>query len=76
MTSPILVTGGTGTLGRQVVPRLRDAGGEVRVELALGPPAGRVPDVGGPRVYEPAELVRGYLPARDRRSTHQYLTLP
>jgi uncharacterized protein YbjT (DUF2867 family) len=31
MTSPILVTGGTGTLGRQVVPRLREAGSEVRV---------------------------------------------
>jgi uncharacterized protein YbjT (DUF2867 family) len=31
MTSPILVTGGTGTLGRQVVPRLRNAGREVRV---------------------------------------------
>ena len=26
-----LVTGGTGTLGRLVVPRLRDAGGEIRV---------------------------------------------
>jgi uncharacterized protein YbjT (DUF2867 family) len=31
MTSPILVTGGTGTLGRQVVPRLRAAGRDVRV---------------------------------------------
>jgi uncharacterized protein YbjT (DUF2867 family) len=31
MTAPILVTGGTGTLGRLVVPRLRDAGCEVRV---------------------------------------------
>ena len=30
-TSPILVTGGTGTLGRLVVPRLRDAGRTVRV---------------------------------------------
>ena len=27
----ILVTGGTGTLGRLVVPRLRDAGHSVRV---------------------------------------------
>jgi uncharacterized protein YbjT (DUF2867 family) len=31
MAAPILVTGGTGTLGRRVVPRLRDAGREVRV---------------------------------------------
>lgn len=31
MTSPILLTGGTGTLGRLVVPLLREAGREVRV---------------------------------------------
>ena len=31
MTSPILVTGGTGTLGRHIIPRLRDAGCDVRV---------------------------------------------
>jgi uncharacterized protein YbjT (DUF2867 family) len=31
MASPMLVTGGTGTLGRLVVPRLHDAGYEVRV---------------------------------------------
>ena len=31
MTSSILVTGGTGTLGQHVVPRLRDAGWDVRV---------------------------------------------
>jgi nucleoside-diphosphate-sugar epimerase len=31
MTSPILVTGGTATLGRHVVRRLRGAGCDVRV---------------------------------------------
>jgi uncharacterized protein YbjT (DUF2867 family) len=31
LTSPILVTGGTGTLGRLVVPRVREAGRHVRV---------------------------------------------
>jgi uncharacterized protein YbjT (DUF2867 family) len=31
MTSPILITGGTGTLGRRVVPRLQEAGCAVGV---------------------------------------------
>ena len=37
------------------------------VELALGEPAGMVPDMGGPRVYGAAELLRGYLRASKRR---------
>jgi uncharacterized protein YbjT (DUF2867 family) len=37
------------------------------VELALGTPAGLVPDMAGPRVYEMAELLRGYLRASHRR---------
>lgn len=37
------------------------------VELALGEPAGRVPDLAGPRVYGMAELIRGYLRARGKR---------
>jgi len=38
MTSTILVTGGTGTLGRQVLPLLRKAGREVRVLSRHGRP--------------------------------------
>ena len=37
------------------------------VELALGAPAGLVPDIAGPRVYGMDELVRSYLRARGRR---------
>lgn len=43
MASPILVTGGTGTLGKLVVPRLQDAGHAVRV-------LSRRPHQGGPGV--------------------------
>ena len=37
------------------------------VELALGSPAGLVPDMGGPRVYRMADLVRGYLRSAGKR---------
>jgi uncharacterized protein YbjT (DUF2867 family) len=37
------------------------------VELTLGEPAGMVPDMGGPRVYNAAELLRSYLRASKRR---------
>jgi len=37
------------------------------VELALGTPAGRVPDIGGPHAYEMRDLVRSFLRASDRR---------
>jgi uncharacterized protein YbjT (DUF2867 family) len=37
------------------------------VELTLGEPAGLVPDMGGPRVYGAAELLRGYLRVSKRR---------
>jgi uncharacterized protein YbjT (DUF2867 family) len=36
------------------------------VELALGEPAGLVPDIAGPRVYEMKELLRSYLQARGK----------
>jgi uncharacterized protein YbjT (DUF2867 family) len=37
------------------------------VELTLGRPAGLVPEMAGPRVYEFVDLVRGYL-----RAAHRY----
>ncbi|MFD2024600.1 SDR family oxidoreductase [Promicromonospora aerolata] len=37
------------------------------VELALSEPAGLVPDMGGPRVYEMRDLLRSYLVAAGRR---------
>jgi uncharacterized protein YbjT (DUF2867 family) len=46
------------------------------VELALGAPAGLVPDIAGPRVYEMKELVRGYLRAAHRRRLIMPVRLP
>ena len=46
------------------------------LELALGAPAGIVPDMGGPRVYEMAELVRSYLQARGMRRPILPIRLP
>jgi NAD(P)H-binding len=57
MASPILVTGGTGHPGRQVVPRLRHAGDDVRV---LSRPSHGGAE-GGNKVAEGIELVTGDL---------------
>ena len=46
------------------------------VELALGAPAGLVPDIAGPRVYEMAALVRGYLRASRRHRPIMSVWLP
>jgi uncharacterized protein YbjT (DUF2867 family) len=46
------------------------------VELALGPPAGLVPDLAGPRVYPMAELLRGYLRARGKHRLIVPVRLP
>jgi uncharacterized protein YbjT (DUF2867 family) len=46
------------------------------VELALAEPAGRVPDMAGPRVYEMADLIRGYLRARRKRRMLVPVPLP
>ncbi|MGH2779238.1 MAG: SDR family oxidoreductase, partial [Actinomycetota bacterium] len=46
------------------------------VELALGKPAGLVPDIAGPRVYGMADLVRGYLRARGKHRPMVPVRLP
>jgi uncharacterized protein YbjT (DUF2867 family) len=46
------------------------------VELSLGPPAGPVPDIAGPRVYGAAELLREYLRASHRRRLILPVRLP
>ena len=45
-------------------------------ELALGEPAGLVPDLAGPKVYSTAELIRGYLRASHRHRPIIPLWLP
>jgi uncharacterized protein YbjT (DUF2867 family) len=46
------------------------------VELALGPPAGLVPDIAGPRVHEMAALLRAYLHAVHKRRLMVPVWLP
>jgi uncharacterized protein YbjT (DUF2867 family) len=46
------------------------------VELALGTPAGLVPEMAGPRVYPMTELVRGYLRARRKHRPILPIRLP
>ncbi|TMR08301.1 SDR family oxidoreductase, partial [Nonomuraea zeae] len=46
------------------------------VELALGEPAGLVPDLAGPKVYGLAELVRVYLGARGKRRLRMPVRVP
>jgi uncharacterized protein YbjT (DUF2867 family) len=53
--------------GFQVQPVDADEVADRLVELTLGEPSGIVPDIGGPRVYGAAQLLRGYLRATKRR---------
>ncbi len=46
------------------------------VELALGAPAGLVPDLAGPRVYTLSDLLRSYLQASHRRRPLLPIRLP
>jgi hypothetical protein len=46
------------------------------VDLTLGTPAGVVPEMGGPRVYGMADLLRGYLRARGKRRMIVPLWIP
>jgi uncharacterized protein YbjT (DUF2867 family) len=46
------------------------------VELTLGRPAGLVPDMAGPRIYEMADLLRGYLQAKGKHRVMVPVRLP
>src|SRR6185369_10063806 len=46
------------------------------VELALGSPAGLVPDVGGPRVYAMGDMIRSYLRTLGKHSLMVPLWIP
>ena len=46
------------------------------VELALGPPAGLVPDVAGPRIYDMRALIRSYLHASHKHRLIVPVPLP
>ncbi|HEX6535215.1 MAG TPA: SDR family oxidoreductase [Gemmatimonadaceae bacterium] len=46
------------------------------VELALGEPAGMVPEMAGPKTYDMAELIRAYLEATGRRRSFLSLRVP
>ncbi|MBA2534489.1 MAG: NAD-dependent epimerase/dehydratase family protein, partial [Rubrobacter sp.] len=62
--------------GFQVQPVEADEVAARLVELTLGEPAGLVPDMGGPRVYAAADLLRGYLRATKRRRPIAPVWLP
>jgi uncharacterized protein YbjT (DUF2867 family) len=53
----------------------RDAAARL-VDLALGEPAGRAPDLAGPQVTNWTDLLRGYLRANDRRQWVLPVRLP
>ncbi len=46
------------------------------VELTLDEPAGLMPDLAGPRVYEMSDLIRGYLRARGERRLMLPIRMP
>ena len=62
--------------GFQVQPIDADEVAARLVDLALGEPAGLVPDIGGPQVYGAADLFRGYLRATQRRRPIMPIWLP
>src|SRR5215211_6420169 len=59
MTSLLLITGGTGTLGRVVVPRLREAGCRVRILSRSTTHCGGYPESGDGLEYMIGDVSTG-----------------
>jgi uncharacterized protein YbjT (DUF2867 family) len=58
----VVVTGGAGTLGRQVVAALEESTGlTVRIAVALAPPVGDAPEIAGPEVLSLGEIAETWL---------------
>ena len=62
--------------GARFQPVAADEVAERLVELALGEPAGLVPDIAGPRIYPMRELIRGYLRTFGKHRALVSLRLP
>jgi uncharacterized protein YbjT (DUF2867 family) len=46
------------------------------VQLALGPPTGQAPDIGGPKIYDAEYLLRSYLEAVGKRRVIVRVRMP
>jgi uncharacterized protein YbjT (DUF2867 family) len=62
--------------GARFQPVAADEVAERLAELALGDPAGLVPDIAGPRIYPMRDLIRGYLRASGKHRALVPLRLP
>ena len=62
--------------GTRFQPVDADEVADALVELALGAPAGQVPDIAGPKIYDSESLLRGYLVAIGKRRPILKIRMP
>jgi uncharacterized protein YbjT (DUF2867 family) len=62
--------------GFRFQPVETDEVADALVKLALGAPAGQVPDIAGPKIYSALDLFRSYLKAAGKRRVLVQVTMP